>query len=121
MPVSNLANFCSMLPAVFCKTSACINPYLYAVNHPRFRSELRRLLGCPIEQRTSEIGRSSYVSTRRGDNNNQTVVAPDGRAQPAQSRPKLQRAGTSMDSEVSFTDDRVDAHRMNDMSNDSQL
>lgn len=32
----------SMLPAIFCKTSACINPYLYSMTHPRFKMEIQR-------------------------------------------------------------------------------
>lgn len=33
----------SMIPAVFCKASACINPYIYSITHPKFRSEFSRL------------------------------------------------------------------------------
>lgn len=33
----------SMLPALFCKTASCIDPYIYAVTHPRFRRELMKL------------------------------------------------------------------------------
>lgn len=95
----------SMLPAVFCKTSACINPYLYAVNHPRFRSELRRLLGCPVEQRLSEM-RSSYMSTRRNGN--------DGAPGDTSSRTRLQRMGQSIDMDMSSTDDQA-AMRMQEM------
>ncbi|KAL9903111.1 G protein-coupled receptor family protein rhodopsin 7 isoform 1-T6 [Glossina fuscipes fuscipes] len=34
----------SMIPALFCKTAACIDPYVYAATHPRFRMEFRRLI-----------------------------------------------------------------------------
>lgn len=37
-----LAPLGSMLPAMFCKTSACINPYLYSMTHPRFKTEIQR-------------------------------------------------------------------------------
>ncbi|PSN40140.1 hypothetical protein C0J52_13057 [Blattella germanica] len=30
----------SMIPALFCKTASCIDPYVYAVTHPRFRLEV---------------------------------------------------------------------------------
>ncbi|KAJ1523358.1 hypothetical protein ONE63_001227 [Megalurothrips usitatus] len=33
----------SMLPALFCKTASCLDPYVYAVTHPRFRRELNKL------------------------------------------------------------------------------
>nr|BAQ54826.1 opsin, short-wavelength sensitive type [Tanypteryx pryeri] len=32
----------SMLPAVACKTVACIDPWIYAINHPRFRAEIQK-------------------------------------------------------------------------------
>lgn len=35
--------FGSMIPAVFCKASACINPYIYSITHPKFRLEFGRL------------------------------------------------------------------------------
>nr|XP_036218947.1 neuropeptide SIFamide receptor [Bactrocera oleae]XP_036218953.1 neuropeptide SIFamide receptor [Bactrocera oleae] len=58
----------SMIPALFCKTAACIDPYFYAATHPRFRMEFRRLwLGRGNLRRTSTT-RSSYLtrsSTRR--------------------------------------------------------
>ncbi|KAG7154882.1 Opsin Rh5-like [Homarus americanus] len=39
--------FVSMIPALFCKTAACLDPYVYALSHPRFKNELRkRMLLC---------------------------------------------------------------------------
>ncbi|XP_072940174.1 opsin, ultraviolet-sensitive-like isoform X2 [Epargyreus clarus] len=34
----------SMIPALFCKTAACINPFIYIITHPKFRKELQKLL-----------------------------------------------------------------------------
>ncbi|XP_063360335.1 opsin, ultraviolet-sensitive-like [Cydia amplana] len=34
----------SMIPALFCKTAACINPFIYIITHPKFRKEFRKLL-----------------------------------------------------------------------------
>lgn len=34
----------SMLPALFCKVASCIDPFLYAVTHPRFRAEMQKFL-----------------------------------------------------------------------------
>ena len=36
-----LTPFVSTLPALFCKTSSCINPFIYSISHPRFQKELR--------------------------------------------------------------------------------
>lgn len=33
----------SMIPALFCKTSACLNSYVYALSHPKFQKELKRI------------------------------------------------------------------------------
>lgn len=32
----------TMLPAVFAKTVSCIDPWIYAINHPRYRQELQK-------------------------------------------------------------------------------
>ncbi|KAL1489279.1 hypothetical protein ABEB36_014208 [Hypothenemus hampei] len=32
----------SMIPAVFCKTASALDPYVYAITHPKFQWELRR-------------------------------------------------------------------------------
>lgn len=37
-----LTPFRSMVPAIFCKASACINPYLYSLTHPQFKKEIIR-------------------------------------------------------------------------------
>uniref|UniRef100_A0ABD2WQW7 G-protein coupled receptors family 1 profile domain-containing protein n=1 Tax=Trichogramma kaykai TaxID=54128 RepID=A0ABD2WQW7_9HYME len=34
--------FSSMLPAVFAKTVSCLDPWVYAINHPRYRQELTK-------------------------------------------------------------------------------
>ncbi|XP_075216486.1 uncharacterized protein LOC142321889 [Lycorma delicatula] len=33
----------SMIPALLCKSASCIDPYVYAVTHPRFRREITKL------------------------------------------------------------------------------
>lgn len=40
-----LTPFVSVVPGVFCKISACLNPYLYSITHPRFKTELKILMG----------------------------------------------------------------------------
>nr|QBP79231.1 melanopsin isoform B [Biston betularia] len=34
----------SMIPALFCKTAACINPFIYIITHPTFRKEFKKLM-----------------------------------------------------------------------------
>ncbi|XP_050442474.1 opsin, ultraviolet-sensitive-like [Adelges cooleyi] len=33
----------SMIPALFCKTAACVDPWVYAITHPKFKKELIKL------------------------------------------------------------------------------
>nr|CAI5817365.1 unnamed protein product [Callosobruchus analis] len=33
----------SMFPALFCKTASCLDAYVYALSHPKFKMELRKL------------------------------------------------------------------------------
>ncbi|CAH1104338.1 unnamed protein product [Psylliodes chrysocephalus] len=36
----------SMIPAVTCKLVACIDPYVYAISHPKYRLELQKRMPC---------------------------------------------------------------------------
>nr|BAQ54766.1 opsin, rhodopsin-7 like [Macromia amphigena] len=55
----------SMVPALFCKMASCIDPFVYAITHPRFRKELARRFGCG--ERKRHYGRSGNgVGKRRG-------------------------------------------------------
>lgn len=49
----------SMIPAVFCKSAACIDPYVYAMTHPRFRMEFRRIF-----MRTSQFSQQQHSYSR---------------------------------------------------------
>ncbi|XP_055377260.1 opsin, ultraviolet-sensitive [Condylostylus longicornis] len=61
-----LTPLCSMVPAIFCKISACINPYVYAVTHPRFRLEFRKMfLGEDMSVKRTSTFRSSTLSSIR--------------------------------------------------------
>lgn len=46
-----LTPLASMIPAFFAKGAACINPYVYAMTHPRFRAEIRRMVKKKNEKR----------------------------------------------------------------------
>lgn len=59
---------CSMIPALFCKSASCIDPFVYAFTHPRFKNELRRILFKEQFDRKftgTNTRMSSYRSTRR--------------------------------------------------------
>lgn len=49
----------SMIPAVFCKSAACIDPYVYAMTHPRFRMEFRRIF-----LRTNQFSQQQHSFSR---------------------------------------------------------
>ncbi|XP_050427653.1 opsin, ultraviolet-sensitive-like isoform X2 [Adelges cooleyi] len=36
----------TMIPATFCKTVACFDPYVYAISHPKYRMELSKRIPC---------------------------------------------------------------------------
>lgn len=40
---NKISQFGSMIPSLFCKTSACIDPYIYAATHRRFRLEFGKM------------------------------------------------------------------------------
>lgn len=48
MGVFNLKEYISplgsMIPALFCKAASCMDPWFYAITHPRFKKEMMKLL-----------------------------------------------------------------------------
>nr|BAQ54902.1 opsin, short-wavelength sensitive type [Epiophlebia superstes] len=54
----------SMFPAVACKTVACIDPWIYAINHPRFRAEIQKKVPwlCIFGKESSSSDNKSTVS-----------------------------------------------------------
>ena len=59
----HLTMLSSMIPAICAKTSACINPYFYAMNHPRYRKELARIFCGMVPERQDN---SASQVTRNG-------------------------------------------------------
>lgn len=49
----------SMVPALFAKLASIIDPFVYGHSHPRFRYEIRRLIGAPVSRQ-----RSTLMATR---------------------------------------------------------
>lgn len=66
-----LTPMASMIPGLFCKISACINPYLYSMTHPQFKKEILRFFyvkfgighSMPLSSTTKTLS-VRFVSTR---------------------------------------------------------
>lgn len=52
----------AMIPAIFCKTASCFNPFLYTISHKRFRHELLRLFYKRKPALHYSMTRSSYMT-----------------------------------------------------------
>lgn len=59
----NISPLTSMIPAIMAKIAACIDPYLYAVTHPRFRGELQKMF-CSSRRLSTSNFQSSYQHSR---------------------------------------------------------
>ncbi|XP_071519509.1 opsin, ultraviolet-sensitive-like [Panulirus ornatus] len=57
----------SMLPALTCKAVACIDPWVYAINHPRYRLELQKRMPwfCIHEERPQDNTSQSSNATEK--------------------------------------------------------
>lgn len=54
----------TMIPALACKLVACIDPYIYAISHPRYRIELnKRLPWLAIKESAGETSSTTTEST----------------------------------------------------------
>ncbi|XP_062546079.1 opsin-3-like [Armigeres subalbatus] len=66
-----LTPFFTMIPAVCCKIVSCLDPWVYAISHPRYRQELeRRLPWLGIKEAADNISTTESKQT--------TVVAATG-------------------------------------------
>lgn len=78
---SVLTPLVSAVPALFCKTASCINPFVYAINHPRFQRELRsRFSMCyryshNKRMRTRQTSTYSAVTCRDIENSLPAMIA----------------------------------------------
>lgn len=52
----------SMIPALFCKTTACINPFIYIITHPKFRKEFKKMLYMDKSKRMNTMKTLGYVT-----------------------------------------------------------
>ncbi|VVD02889.1 unnamed protein product [Leptidea sinapis] len=53
----------SMIPALFCKTAACIDPFIYIITHPKFRKEFQKMLFRDKSRRMRETFKSNVYYT----------------------------------------------------------
>lgn len=58
---SLLTPFYSMVPALFAKTASCIDPFIYALNHPKIRKEIF----CRLYKSFYRAGRDSMTESMR--------------------------------------------------------
>lgn len=61
-----------MLPALFAKTACCVDPYLYAFTHPRFKAELNKMF-CGGQ---NDGNRASFMTRKQDESSvDQSVIA----------------------------------------------
>ncbi|PNF37095.1 Opsin, ultraviolet-sensitive [Cryptotermes secundus] len=65
----------SMIPALSCKFVACLDPYVYAISHPRYRLELQKRLPWLNIDETKPQGETSSVTTT--NTNSSTTETPN--------------------------------------------
>lgn len=105
----------SMIPAVFAKVAACVDPYVYAVTHPRFRIEFGKLfLGHP-DARATHFQTSVSKGTGIRRRNTMQVDMPMDDRRPHFRRGKLERGARSLceESETSLSIDLSDGPNLN--------
>lgn len=91
-----------MIPAIMAKTAACFDPYLYAVTHPRFRNELKKMFGKRGE--THGNFQTSYHSRVGRDGRNESDCETIQLEQPDRKKRPLQRADSSFCDESTISD-----------------
>ncbi|XP_063853659.1 opsin, ultraviolet-sensitive-like [Scylla paramamosain] len=62
---SVLTPLVSMLPALNCKFVACIDPWVYAINHPRYRLELQKRMPWFCIHEDKPVENTSQASTEK--------------------------------------------------------
>ncbi|XP_034250430.1 opsin-3 [Thrips palmi] len=64
---SLLSPVTTMLPAIAAKVVSCIDPWIYALNHPRFRAEIEKMVPClkgqPKKPKSDAASDSKSVAT----------------------------------------------------------
>jgi len=61
--------FVSMIPACTCKISACIDPFVYAINHPKYRMELtKKMPWFCVHEKEEEATTASETQSKEAAN-----------------------------------------------------
>lgn len=81
-----------MIPAIMAKMAACADPYLYAVTHPRFRTELEKMF-CSGNSNFQTTYNSRGASRRGGMESECETVQLD---ESAPKKKQIQRAESSI-------------------------
>lgn len=68
-----------MAPALFAKTAACIDPFIYSLNHPKIRREIlqrlfRRFFPGSVTSATGAIAGSRRIESCHGGRNNDSTM-----------------------------------------------
>ncbi|XP_073838743.1 G protein-coupled receptor family protein rhodopsin 7 isoform X2 [Musca autumnalis] len=63
------------IPAIFCKTASCLNPFLYTISHKRFRQELLKLFCKRKPSLRYSLTRSSYMTKSSKRNHHLVTTA----------------------------------------------
>ncbi|GJQ68970.1 hypothetical protein Trydic_g6155 [Trypoxylus dichotomus] len=58
----------SMVPAVFCKSASCLDPYIYALTHSKFKDELQKVFKSSSSRKIQSKAYS--ITTSRSNNKN---------------------------------------------------
>ncbi|XP_055529998.1 opsin, ultraviolet-sensitive isoform X2 [Wyeomyia smithii] len=71
----------SMVPGMFAKVACCIDPYFYAMNHPRYRQELRRMFVKQQDMANSQYQTSRYTrGNSEAGESEQVTIGPEAAA-----------------------------------------
>lgn len=89
---SSISPFASMLPSLFAKSACCIDPYLYAVTHPRFRTELEKIF---CNNRSESNFQTSYSRRNNDRNESECETINLGPEKNERTKRPLQRAESS--------------------------
>nr|BAQ54939.1 opsin, rhodopsin-7 like [Indolestes peregrinus] len=88
----------SMIPALFCKMASCIDPFMYAITHPRFRRELtRRFPCCRVILRAGKGSSGKGTTVKNGKGEGRKEI--NGGRRRRQEREKDKEEGVSMSEE----------------------
>lgn len=106
---SSITPLASMIPSLMAKIACCVDPYLYAVTHPRFRTELEKIF---CSSRSESFAASfSRGQSRRNCNESEceTMNLEPTEDERKRARRPLQRADSSVCEESIVSDNVVDS------------